>query len=94
MRVSLRASLLLVIRRGIAFAEAVVCPYLVGTALSWNGSKDTVIRWTAFRLTSFNCFPIADTIPPDRRNAPPTFMDILSSISRFPLRFSVFNVVS
>uniref|UniRef100_A0A8W7PHK4 Uncharacterized protein n=1 Tax=Anopheles coluzzii TaxID=1518534 RepID=A0A8W7PHK4_ANOCL len=52
--------------------------YLVGTALSSNGSKVAVMRCTPFRLTSFSCLPMADTMPPDRRNAPPTLMDIVT----------------
>lgn len=52
--------------------------YLVGTALSSNGSKVAVMRCTPFRLTSFSCLPMADTMPPDRRNAPPTLIDIVT----------------
>lgn len=44
--------------------------YLVCVTFSENGSNFTVIRFAALRLTPRNCFPIADTTPPERRIVP------------------------
>lgn len=44
--------------------------YLVCFTLSLNGSNLTVILLAALRFTALNCFPIADTTPPDLRIVP------------------------
>lgn len=53
--------------------------YRVDFTFSANGSNCTVMRLTPLRLTLFNCFPMAETMPPERRNAPLNGTDILNA---------------
>lgn len=46
--------------------------------LSPNGSNLTVIRFAGFRLTARNCFPMAETTPPDLLIVPLYGIDIFS----------------
>lgn len=50
--------------------------YRVAFTFSAKGSNCTVTRLTPFRLTLFSCLPMADTMPPDRRNVPLNGIDI------------------
>lgn len=51
--------------------------YLVDLTFSENGSKVTLILFTPFKFICFNCFPMAETTPPDFLKVPLKGIDIL-----------------
>lgn len=57
--------------------------HLVGLTFSKKGSNDTVIRLTPLRFISLTCFPIAETIPAERRKVPLNRTDMVITLELF-----------